>query len=360
MKRLLAILLTCVMTIGITVLPANAGVDYSRYEGSWYEGNGRAFVHITDCSDTSISFNYLSGLTTYELNNLPMKDGVATGTYTCNVLDEDHHGRVKLELKADCIMFTETEGGESTTYRLINDLFVYRKIEEVNCKIIIDGQTLYTEQTPIMINDHTMVPMRAIFEKLGYTVEWDAEHQTIFATKDGNYLRMDINNEQMSYNGRTMKLEIPPTIMGNYTMVPVRAISEASGYKVYWDGDTKTIKIVSGINSADYSKYIGSYSVTSNEGTRHESTITLNIKSIDGNTIDFDCTLIPPRHIISMTANQGTFTGENTAIASGTYDIDGQVSPIQYEFKFHDNSIDFRYTFINDGRTLEYTTFYLK
>ena len=41
----------------------------------------------------------------------------------------------------------------------------------------------------------------------------------------------------------TTVMDVPPTIMNDYTMVPLRAISEMFGATVNWDGGTSTVTI---------------------------------------------------------------------------------------------------------------------
>ena len=43
--------------------------------------------------------------------------------------------------------------------------------------------------------------------------------------------------------GQFVKLYAPVTLYNGYTMVPVRAVSEAFGASVNWDGDSRTVYI---------------------------------------------------------------------------------------------------------------------
>ena len=49
--------------------------------------------------------------------------------------------------------------------------------------VYLDGEKLSFDVEPIIVNGRTMVPMRAIFEKLGAMVEWDAPNSTAYAQK---------------------------------------------------------------------------------------------------------------------------------------------------------------------------------
>lgn len=108
-------------------------------------------------------------------------------------------------------------------------------------KVAINGQQVYFDVNPTTINDRTMVPMRAIFENLGATVNWDGDTQTITSEKDGTKLQLTINSNIMYVNGVAKTLDAPATLFNGRTLVPVRAISEAFGYDVDWFNNYQTI-----------------------------------------------------------------------------------------------------------------------
>lgn len=54
---------------------------------------------------------------------------------------------------------------------------------EDNIKVILDGKTLEFDVPPQIIDERTLVPMRVIFEALGADVEWEEETQTINARR---------------------------------------------------------------------------------------------------------------------------------------------------------------------------------
>ena len=114
--------------------------------------------------------------------------------------------------------------------------------------VLINGIELETDVPAQIIGDRTMVPMRAIFETLGAQVSWIPENQAIFATKGASLIVMKIgvNTLAMSTIGgenKNVELDVPPQIVGERTLVPVRAVSEALGCNVGWDGDTRTVII---------------------------------------------------------------------------------------------------------------------
>jgi len=114
--------------------------------------------------------------------------------------------------------------------------------------VYIDGNALEFDVTPKMINDRVMVPMRFIFEKLGATVSFDDETQTISAYRasaDGKnvIILIQINNQKAFVNNETFELDSPPVLVDGRTLVPVRFVSEALGCTVDWNAAEEAVYI---------------------------------------------------------------------------------------------------------------------
>ena len=88
-----------------------------------------------------------------------------------------------------------------------------------------------------------MVPLRAIFEALGASVEWDDATKTVTAVKGDITIKMTIGNDSFARNDETVALDSPATIVDSRTLVPVRAIAESFGSKVGWIAESKTVTI---------------------------------------------------------------------------------------------------------------------
>lgn len=110
--------------------------------------------------------------------------------------------------------------------------------------VILDGATLNFDVEPQIINDRTMVPMRAIFEALGASVEWDGGSRKITSVKDGRTIEMTVDDHTMYINGEGVSLDAAPCIVGSRTLVPARAIAESLDADVSWVGDSKTVIIL--------------------------------------------------------------------------------------------------------------------
>lgn len=109
--------------------------------------------------------------------------------------------------------------------------------------VTFDGEKLDFDVPPMIINNRTMVPMRKIFEHYGADVQWNPESRQITAQKDDINTIMQIDNCNMLVNGENITLDVGPVIVNSRTLVPVRAISEALNSNVNWNDGTKTVYI---------------------------------------------------------------------------------------------------------------------
>ncbi|WP_110934090.1 copper amine oxidase N-terminal domain-containing protein [Paenibacillus bouchesdurhonensis] len=110
-------------------------------------------------------------------------------------------------------------------------------------RVIIDGEVMAFEQPPVMRNGSTLVPMRAIFERLGATLKWNAQTQSVVATKDDTRIELTLGSKAAKKNGQVINLDVPGQLVGSHTMVPIRFISESLGASVKWDSATQTVYI---------------------------------------------------------------------------------------------------------------------
>jgi len=110
-------------------------------------------------------------------------------------------------------------------------------------KVIVNGVTLTFDQPPVIENGRTLVPLRAIFEALGATVDWNQSTQTVTAVKDDITISLTIGSSILTRNGQNITLDVPAQLVGGRTLVPARAVAESFGAEVGWDQPTRTVTI---------------------------------------------------------------------------------------------------------------------
>lgn len=105
-------------------------------------------------------------------------------------------------------------------------------------------------QLPVIVEGRTLVPLRAVFEALGATVAWDDATKTVTSVKGDITVALTVGTNQITVNDEAKTIDVPAQIMNDRTMVPVRAVAEAFGCDVQWDNNTRTVVITSTVVEA--------------------------------------------------------------------------------------------------------------
>jgi N-acetylmuramoyl-L-alanine amidase len=67
--------------------------------------------------------------------------------------------------------------------------------------------------------------------------------QTLYLVYDGSTHVYEGNVVSLKLNGELLQPDVPPIIMDDRTLVPVRAIFEKMGAEVNWDGANRKVQI---------------------------------------------------------------------------------------------------------------------
>ncbi|MDR0470009.1 MAG: copper amine oxidase N-terminal domain-containing protein, partial [Peptococcaceae bacterium] len=122
---------------------------------------------------------------------------------------------------------------------------VFPAMADDGISVTVDGKSLSFDVPPQLIQNRTMVPMRAIFEALGADVDWNGASSTVTATTVDSVVVMQIGNAEITVDGKKILLDVPPMLIDNRTLVPVRAVAEGLKSDVLWDEATKRVIITS-------------------------------------------------------------------------------------------------------------------
>lgn len=116
--------------------------------------------------------------------------------------------------------------------------------------IYINGEQVYPDVAPYIYQYRTMVPLRLISEKMGYTCTWDNIKKEVFIQNAEKSLYLWPGKSEGLYNGQAFACDVAPQVAAARVMVPLRLVSEAMGAQVDYASATKTVYIVSDAFSA--------------------------------------------------------------------------------------------------------------
>ena len=104
----------------------------------------------------------------------------------------------------------------------------------------INGKDITSEVAPRLINERTMVPVRAILEEIGASVNWNEEQRTVTAEKGNIKFSMALDEDFYTVNGKVVSMDSKAVVVKNRILVPARYVAQAFGLKVEWNSDEKT------------------------------------------------------------------------------------------------------------------------
>lgn len=115
--------------------------------------------------------------------------------------------------------------------------------KEVSIRLDNELITNY-DMPPIIIEGRTLVPLRSVFEKMGASVFWDGAERKVVITKDETTIIFEINSNNIIKNGsEEIEIDVPAKIINDYTMIPLRAVAQAFDCTVEWNANTRVVDI---------------------------------------------------------------------------------------------------------------------
>lgn len=129
---------------------------------------------------------------------------------------------------------------------------IYAVVLHINdFNFTVNGAQKKLDSPPVINNGRTLVPIRAIIEAFGGSVEWIPSEQKITISLDNNIIEMWIGKSQANINKVSKWIDsadhnVTPKIIDGRAMVPIRFVSESLGAEVYWSSQDKAIAIVYG------------------------------------------------------------------------------------------------------------------
>lgn len=112
-------------------------------------------------------------------------------------------------------------------------------------KVFADGRKVEFDAPPFITNGSTMVPMRAVLEALGAQVTWNSATASAEAVCNTVVTKFTVGSTVFSRNGASGYLPEAAALADGRTYIPLRAISESFGFTVDWYEDGRAVYIFS-------------------------------------------------------------------------------------------------------------------
>ena len=110
-------------------------------------------------------------------------------------------------------------------------------------KVMVGGEILETDVAPEIVEGRILLPLRAVFEAIGAEVFWDGETKTVTAKREDDTVSFTIGENAMKVNGEDKATDVPAMIKSGRTLVPLRACAEAFDLDVPWDGKKRMARV---------------------------------------------------------------------------------------------------------------------
>lgn len=88
---------------------------------------------------------------------------------------------------------------------------------------------------PVLSQNNTLIPLRFVSENLNAKVKWDEKTNTAVILLNSNTVKIKTGSTTMLVNGKEAKLGVPAKDIEDRLFIPLRAVVEAFGKKVFWD-----------------------------------------------------------------------------------------------------------------------------
>ncbi len=114
----------------------------------------------------------------------------------------------------------------------------------------VDGKAVSFEASAgvpfISDTGRTMMPLRVCLDSIGCDVDWDDRTKTVITRKGDTEVEIPVGKNEIYVDKTAVPIDTAAVIRSDRAYLPLRAVFEAYGYRVNWDGKTGTVIAESG------------------------------------------------------------------------------------------------------------------
>jgi len=118
----------------------------------------------------------------------------------------------------------------------------YSVLKAYDGQLVVNGKVVELKRPLAILGSQVFVPMRELFGLLDAKVTWNNEKKTVTAVVGNRTLVHTPLTNTVKLNGDTVTITAS-RVIANTTMLPLRNISELTGFKVVYDAKKKEIRV---------------------------------------------------------------------------------------------------------------------
>jgi len=105
-----------------------------------------------------------------------------------------------------------------------------------NIRVKVDGTFIaFADVQPQMVNGRVLVPVRGVFEYMGFVIDWIPEARIATLVSSDFFITISADGSTFTVNTDIITPDVPQQLIGGRLMLPLRAVAEATGSEPYWD-----------------------------------------------------------------------------------------------------------------------------
>ena len=109
-----------------------------------------------------------------------------------------------------------------------------------NIRVTVDGVLIHFEDVqPRMVDRRVLVPVRGVFEHMGFTVDWISQVRMATLANNDFFIEIPAGGTYFLVNGIQHFPDVPQQNVDGRLLLPLRAIAEAVGGTADWDSDNQ-------------------------------------------------------------------------------------------------------------------------
>ena len=129
------------------------------------------------------------------------------------------------------------------TWGLLAGLALLAAGEPVPVALCLNGRQVMLPTPALNDGGKVLVPVKGVFDRLGAKVSWSAEAARVIADYGGSRLAFAVGSPRATLNGVEVELGASPRQVGEYTLVPVRALELLFAAQVRWDAAGRAVLV---------------------------------------------------------------------------------------------------------------------